>query len=82
MMGLQRITFEELQDSIIGEYYDFSYLHIKQFNRMNIEFNCKGKLMVDTITTNVISIIINVHKERVCQVTIYKDTDFILDIMY
>ena len=81
-MTIQTITYEELHDSVIGEYYDFKYLKLKTFNKMSLEFNNIGKLVVDTITSLVISIKILIGTVIVCHCYIYKDDKFIMNIGY
>lgn len=78
----QNINYEELHDSVIGDCYDFKYLCIKQFNRLNIEVLQKGKLQVDTITTNVIGLNIILDKHKIVKVSVFKDIDFIMTIAY
>ena len=78
----QYINFEELHDSVIGDCYDFNYLAIKNCNRCSLEVIEKGQLLVDTITTNVITLNIIVKKKKIFTVYIYKDSDFVMNIMF
>ena len=81
-MFWQTINFEELHDSVCGEQYDFKYLCIKQFNKLNIEVVEKGKLIVDTITSNIISLNIKIKGKKMLTIYIYKDDTFTMNIIY
>lgn len=81
-MFWQVINFEELHDSICGEEYDFKYLCIRQFNKINIEIVEKGKLIVDTITSNVISINIKINKKKMITIYVYRDDNLVMNIAY
>lgn len=76
------INFEELHDSVIGDEYDFKYICIKQFNKLNLEIVEKGKLIVDTITTNIISLNIKIKGKKMITIYIYKDETFTMSIAY
>lgn len=78
----QTINFEELHDSVIGDEYDFKYLRVSQFGKINIEVIEKGKLVVDTITSNVISLNIKIKNKKMLTIYIFKDEHFTMSIAY
>ena len=81
---VQRLDFEELHDSVVGDVVDFQGLVVASPLKHTFISTCSGRLKVDTITSNVILIILLFDSTPIatCSIAIYKDTDTYLELTY
>ena len=79
-----KLNFEELHDSVVGDVVRFEGLVVASPLKLSFATTCSGDLRVDTITSNVILLILTFDTKPIssCSITIYKDDENYLEITY